>query len=111
MPEMGFELDPTSPVNREETVTNRNPRTRISAAPSRFMCNAGASVMAAIRTNTPPTTHFRERSRSRRSPSGPDPSARAPTRSPRPARSVRHSVGIDRNKLTNPPAATAPAPI
>src|SRR5688572_33328264 len=33
MPEIGFDDDPTSPVSRDETVTNRNPRMIISNAP------------------------------------------------------------------------------
>ena len=33
MPEIGFEEEPISPVSREETVTNRNPNTRIMTAP------------------------------------------------------------------------------
>ena len=111
MPEIGLELDPTSPVNREETVTKRNPKTKISPAPSKFIRRAGASVMAAISTNTPPATQRSERSRSRRSPETPDAPSRAPAKSANPARKVRHSVGIDFNKLTRPPAATAPAPM
>src|SRR6188768_4315345 len=33
MPEIGFDDEPTSPVRRDETVTNRNPRTMIRIAP------------------------------------------------------------------------------
>ena len=32
MPEMGLELEPISPVKREETVTNRNPNRTIKTA-------------------------------------------------------------------------------
>src|SRR5262249_60846543 len=34
MPEMGLDDDPTSPVSRLETVTNRKPKSRIMTAPS-----------------------------------------------------------------------------
>src|SRR6185503_11608378 len=33
MPEIGFDDEPTSPVSRDDTVTNRNPRRMISIAP------------------------------------------------------------------------------
>src|SRR6476646_7034726 len=35
MPEIGFDDDPISPVNRDETVTNRKPRSTIRAAAMR----------------------------------------------------------------------------
>ena len=34
IPEMGFEEEPISPVNRDETVTNRNPNRTIMTAPA-----------------------------------------------------------------------------
>src|SRR5689334_13350403 len=34
IPEIGLDDDPTSPVSRLETVTNRNPNSRIIAAPT-----------------------------------------------------------------------------
>src|SRR2546421_11446298 len=36
MPEIGFDDEPISPVSRDETVTNRNPKPTIRRAPSRF---------------------------------------------------------------------------
>ncbi len=36
MPEMGFEEEPISPVNRDETVTKRNPNKTISTAAMRL---------------------------------------------------------------------------
>src|SRR5687768_12912917 len=33
IPEIGFDDEPTSPVRRDETVTNKNPSIRISKAP------------------------------------------------------------------------------
>ena len=35
MPEMGFDDEPISPVSREETVTNRNPKAMIISAPKK----------------------------------------------------------------------------
>ncbi len=64
MPEMGFDDEPISPVSREETVTNKNPKTTIRIAPSRFMCNVRAARIAAITITTPVATNFIERSRS-----------------------------------------------
>jgi hypothetical protein len=42
MPDTGFELEPISPVSRDETVTNRNPHRMIMIAPARFMWRLGA---------------------------------------------------------------------
>src|SRR5687767_5372125 len=36
MPEIGFDDDPISPVNRDETVTNRKPKATINSAPRMF---------------------------------------------------------------------------
>ena len=46
--ESGQEVEPTSPVIREQTTEKTNPSTRISRAPSRFMWKAGT-------THTKPT--------------------------------------------------------
>src|SRR5215813_9409763 len=35
IPEIGFEEEPTSPVRRDETVTNKNPRIMIRTAPKK----------------------------------------------------------------------------
>ena len=43
MPEIGFDEEPISPVSRDDTVTNRKPKTTISSAPSRFMCSGARS--------------------------------------------------------------------
>src|SRR5579862_1801081 len=34
MPEIGFDEEPISPVNRDDTVTNRNPNATMSTAPT-----------------------------------------------------------------------------
>src|SRR5260370_17747229 len=54
MPEMGLEEEPTSPVRRELTVTKRNPKTRMSTAPSTLILNEGTSVQTTT-TARPPT--------------------------------------------------------
>src|SRR5207244_10698650 len=38
IPEIGFDDEPISPVSREETVTNRNPKPKIRSATRRFPC-------------------------------------------------------------------------
>src|SRR5256885_15891687 len=43
MPEIGFDEEPISPVSRDETVTNKNPKTTINSAPSKFMCSGRAA--------------------------------------------------------------------
>src|SRR6266478_1000831 len=64
MPEMGLELEPISPVSREETVTKRKPQRIIITAPMRFMCRLGANRMATMSAAMPTKTNFIERSRS-----------------------------------------------
>ena len=109
MPEMGFEEDPISPVSRDDTVTNRNPSTTISAAPTAFMCSAGASMIATISARQPNTTTFIDRSRSVRSREVV--AAAPPRKSFSPSSRLLQIVGSDRNRLMMPPAATAPAPM
>src|SRR5205814_9909784 len=36
MPDIGFDEEPTSPVRRDETVTNRKPKAMMRTAPSRL---------------------------------------------------------------------------
>src|SRR5215204_1333608 len=75
IPEIGFEDEPTSPVNLDETVTNKNPRTMIRRAPRNettgsFKMNRpseGESMIAASSTISPTITHFIEISWSVRS--------------------------------------------
>src|SRR5260370_33679931 len=70
MREMGLEEEPTSPVRRELTVTKRNPKTRMSSAPSRLILNEGTSVQTITRARHPKPTTQSGMSRSVRS--GPD---------------------------------------
>ena len=108
MPEIGFDDEPTSPVRRDETVENRKPNTRISSAPSRFMCSGVASVMTAMIARQPITTHLSGMSWSVRS----DLSAPLPLPMPdSPPFSPFQMVGSERARLIKPPAATAPAPM
>ena len=64
IPEIGFDDEPTSPVSRDDTVTNRNPNATIRIAPRmlkrRLSC--GNSMIMRIRTMIPPNTNFIERS-------------------------------------------------
>ena len=109
MPEMGFDVEPISPVRREDTVTNMNPNTTISSAPGTFMCRDGATVMATMIAMMPPSTHFNERSRSvRTTDASLVPALR---KSRKPSLSPCQIIGSDRNTLIMPPAATAPAPM
>src|ERR1700722_11878945 len=47
MPEMGLDDEPISPVSREETVTNKNPKTTMRIAPSQFIFMEGVTKIAA----------------------------------------------------------------
>src|SRR5215813_13866904 len=64
MPEIGFDDEPTSPVSREDTVTNRKPNATINNAPMMFHCklSCGATMIAMIRMMMPPSTNFMDRS-------------------------------------------------
>src|SRR5436309_2823913 len=63
MPEIGFDDEPTSPVSRDETVTNKNPKAMMSTAPSRLKrrFNCGAIMMTMSSAMMPPKTHFIDR--------------------------------------------------
>ncbi len=114
IPEMGLEVDPISPVRREETVTNRKPNRTIITAPMKFMCRVRAAMMAISSTMTPPTTKLVGRSRSVRSFSPASPffaAACEARRSDRPPASPRQIIGSDCTRLISPPVATAPAPM
>src|SRR5947208_10526966 len=70
IPDIGFDDEPTSPVSRDETVTNRNPRIMMRIDPKKdttglvntLSPSFGKSIMPAINAITPTTTHFIERS-------------------------------------------------
>src|ERR1700753_2064147 len=68
MPEIGFEEDPTLPVSRDETVTNRKPKRTIRIAPTglRKRFNDGESMIMAIRAMMPPKTNCTGKSSSTR---------------------------------------------
>jgi len=113
MPEIGFEVEPTSPVSREETVTKTKPKMTIKSAPSTFICSDGASVMAAIKTRAPTADdlhrHVALRARGDFPGSGRHPGQTRCHAAP----SGRHakSWATRASKLMMPPAATAPAPM
>ncbi len=114
MPEMGFEVEPISPVSRDDTVTNRKPNATIITAPARFMCSVRAAMMAIKSAITPPTTKLVGRSWSVRGRAWPSPAlaaARVACKSLRPPFSPRQIIGNDSIRLISPPVATAPAPI
>src|ERR1044071_824120 len=112
IPEIGFEEDPTSPVSRDDTVTNRKPKAMIKIAPRilkrRFSC--GTIMITAIKAMIPPNTNFIDRSWSVR---GALSSEDVPDRrkSAKPPFKPLQITGSDRNRLMIPPAATAPAPM
>src|SRR5678815_6034841 len=64
IPDIGFDDEPTSPVSRDETVTNKNPNTMIRIAPKNetkgcaktLNPNCGNSMIAAINARAPTTT-------------------------------------------------------
>ena len=69
MPEIGFDEEPISPVNREETVTKRNPKrtTRMApASPAQLQGEPSGrnAQMTTTSAKDPKTTKRRERSRS-----------------------------------------------
>ena len=112
IPEIGFEDEPTSPVKRDETVTNKKPKAMIRTAPSRlkrrFSC--GTIMITSIKAMIPPNTNFIERSWSVRGALSDEP---VPERrkSARPPFNPLQITGSERNRLMIPPAATAPAPM
>ena len=106
-----MEDEPTSPVSRDETVTNMNPNKTISAAPRMFIRSEWAIRIAATSTITPSATHFSEMSRSVRGTAWATSTSRRPPKSATPARRLRQMVGMARTRLISPPAVTAPAPI
>src|SRR5262249_56018704 len=64
IPEIGFDDDPISPVNRDDTVTNKNPKATIRRAPNKFprRLSCGAIMIASSSAMMPPRTNFIERS-------------------------------------------------
>jgi hypothetical protein len=112
MPEIGLDEEPSSPVSREETVTNMKPKSTIRTAPKMFMCSDFAIRMAPIRATTPRATHFSEMSRSVLGTSwAVAVASRLIPKSARPPCRPRQMVGSARARLIRPPAVTAPAPI
>ncbi len=112
MPEIGLEEEPSSPVSREETVTNMKPNSTINSAPTMFMRSEWAVRIAPISTTTPRATHFSEMSRSVLGTSWAGAAAwRLMPKSARPPLRPRQMVGSARARLIRPPAVTAPAPI
>src|SRR5262249_10089603 len=101
IPEIGFELDPISPVSRDDTVTNRNPNTTIKIAATNVRCSDGVSVSAATRARLPSATKPISRSPPPRPP-------RAPA-APRPQR-ARRARGPPLPPPLPPPPPPPPPP-
>jgi hypothetical protein len=109
MPEMGFALTPISPVIRELTVTKKNPKTTIRAAPSRLTPTCGRNEMISATSSAPPTVTQIGRSLSVRSRVLTSPIE--PRRSAKPCLNARAIVGRARISAMIPADATAPAPM
>src|SRR3989475_7309920 len=54
MPDSGDDVEPTSPVIRDETTEKRNPSTRMRTAPSKFMLKIGIAVINPTIARAPP---------------------------------------------------------
>ena len=114
MPDIGFDDEPISPVNRDETVTKRKPSMMIRSAPRIFIFSDGVSVITTTRPSIPMTTHLSDISCSVRGsvPSAPAAlSARLAWKSEMLPRIPFQIVGRERIREIIPPAVTAPAPM
>src|SRR6266850_7404614 len=56
MPDSGDDVEPTSPVIREETTEKRKPSTRMSTAPSKFILKSGIAVINPTIAREPTTS-------------------------------------------------------
>ncbi len=110
IPEIGLDEVPISPVMRDETVTNRNPKTITRMAARKFPCIGifGATARKIASRNEPPSTKAVGRSRSVRSVAVV--AAPAP-KSLMPSRADATIVGSVRPSVIRPAASTAPAPM
>ena len=110
MPEIGFADEPICPVTREDTVAKKNPKIRMSTAPSRLTPSWGSRVSAIARASEPPTVREIGRSSSVRSRVMAWP-MRESRRSLRLEENELMMVGRDRARAMMPADATAPAPM
>ena len=116
IPEIGFDDEPISPVSRDETVTNRKPKSTTRIAPTiRPTWSVGISVdeaIAATRPTEPSTTNQPGRSRSVRR-TWPVAFAFEPprVRSRNAPAAEPRIIGRTWKTLMMPPVATAPAPM
>ena len=108
IPDSGDDVEPTSPVIRDETTENRKPSTRMRTAPSKFILKSGIAVMNPTIARAPPTSTGVGVSRS----------VRTLAACPAPPVSDRADARIDdtitgsaRINPKMPPVATAPAPM
>ena len=110
MPEMGLEVEPISPVRRDDTVTKNAPRMTMSSAPSRFMCSDGAKHDQRQQHQDADADELQ-----RQIPVAAIGAGRAGARGRHIAQAVpdasRRSAATERIRLMMPAVATAPAPI
>ncbi len=109
IPEIGFDDAPICPVMRLDTVTNRNANPTASSAARRLIPIWGSAIIAIAHATTPPSTTVIGMSRSVRGRAVPLERSSALRR--KPPTSAATIVGIDRRRLINPAAVTAPAPM
>ena len=108
MPDSGDDVEPTSPVIRDDTTENRKPSTRMSTAPSKFILKSGKAVMKATIPRAPATSTGVGVSRSVRTLAA---CAVPPVSDRADARSDDRMTGSARMSPKMPPVATAPAPM
>jgi hypothetical protein len=108
IPEIGFDVEPTSPTMREETVTKKKAKRTMRAAPNRLTGTPGQSHIPIAATIEPPITHLKGMSRSVR---GTSPRATPLFICATPTRIDSQIVGRLLISVTIPPNPTAPAPM
>ena len=116
MPEIGFDDEPTSPVRRDETVTNRKPNSRIMTAPRMPWKLKPEAQLRDRRQGEHQGEAAEEDDGHRQVALGAGRGGRAagrrwPRRSRRPETIEPMISGSARHMLMMPPAATAPAPM
>ena len=115
IPEIGFDDEPISPVRREATVTNKNPKTTIIIAATRPVNpkpkpSCGTAIKDATRIRLAVSTNGMGKSVSVRSLRAPWPD-RLETKSRKLVNTAPRITGMALIMLRIPPAATAPAPM
>ncbi len=118
IPEVGFDVTPTSPTMRLDTVTKKKAKIATSSAPSTRTENdsmnpktCGATARNRTTVSTPIPTKLSGRSSSVRLIAAPTVVASRRARSPRsPSLNEVMIIGVERSSVVIPAVATAPAP-